>query len=244
MKAFRPVGLFSPGTDPSFKCSAARCWDTPAWHGVEGDLAEVLPVHLWRQDADRTDLALLGHCVGRTLDIGCGPGRLTAALADLGHLALGIDLVPEAVRQTRDRGVPALRRNVFDRVPGEGHWQSALVADGNIGIGGDPVALLHRTGELIESHGRVVIEVAGPGVPSTTRWLALECDDVRSRPFRWSVIGTDDIEAVALASGFSEATLHRLNDVRWCAVLRHWSGETGRQGVPGGSQLRHGSTSR
>ena len=42
------------------------------------------------------------------------------------------------------RGVAALLRDVFDPVPGEGRWETALLADGNIGIGGDPVALLER----------------------------------------------------------------------------------------------------
>ena len=202
--------------------------------------AEEVPVHTWRQDADATDLALLGYCVGRSLDVGCGPGRLTAALADLGHAVLGIDLVPEAVRQTRDRGVPALRCNAFDRVPGEGQWHSVLLADGNVGIGGDPVALLQRTGELLGTDGRVVVELAGPGVPATTRWLALECDSLRSRSFPWSVVGTDDIEAVARASGFGSAEVHRLSDVRWCAVLR--PGPHG-SAVPVARRLqRHGVT--
>ena len=46
----------------------------------------------------RADLALLAHCTGRTLDIGCGPGRLTAALAALGHVVLGIDVVQRGGR--------------------------------------------------------------------------------------------------------------------------------------------------
>ena len=53
-------------------------------------------------------------------------------------------MVPEAVAQTPDRGVAAIRRNVFDALPGEGRWRTALLADGNIGIGGDPAALLRR----------------------------------------------------------------------------------------------------
>ena len=46
-----------------------------------GDDPEELPVHRWRRDADPDDLELLAHCEGHTLDLGCGPGRLTAALA-------------------------------------------------------------------------------------------------------------------------------------------------------------------
>ena len=64
---------------------------------------------------------------------------------------------------TRERGVPALRRDVFDRVPGEGRWHTVLLADGNIGIGGDPVRLLQRVRTLLATGGRVVVELGAPG---------------------------------------------------------------------------------
>jgi SAM-dependent methyltransferase len=177
-----------------------------------------LPVHTWRRDADATDLALIAHCVGRTLDIGCGPGRLTAALAAAGHLVLGIDVVHEAVGQTRDRGVDALCRDVFERLPGEGRWQTALLADGNVGIGGDPEVLLARTRELLDPEGRAVVELEPPGVPSAREWAVLECGETRSRPFRWALLGVDDIDDVAAAAGFDRVDLHRSHG-RWCAVL-------------------------
>ena len=125
---------------------------------------EELPIHTWRKEADAADLALLAFCEGSTLDIGCGPGRLTAALAALGHQALGIDVVREAVGQARERGAPALCRDVFERLPREGRWQTVLLADENLGIGGDPEALLARARELLEPGGRAVVEVAAPGV--------------------------------------------------------------------------------
>ena len=183
------------------------------------DRPQVLPMHTWHKEADDGDLALLAHCQGPTLDVGCGPGRLTAALAELGHLVLGIDVVHEAVGQTRDRGVSALCRDVFDDVPGEGRWQSVLLADGNLGIGGDPGALLARARELLDPDGRVVVEVEGPGVRRSTEWAVLESDGVRSRPFRWSTVGTDDIRELALAAGFARIGVHPVCD-RWCAVLQ------------------------
>ena len=42
-----------------------------------------------------------------------------------------------------------VRRDVFARVPGEGRWVRMLVADGNVGIGGDPAMLLARTARLL-----------------------------------------------------------------------------------------------
>lgn len=183
-----------------------------------GDAPLALPVHEWTREADEWDRELLSHCVGATLDIGCGPGRLTAALADRGHVVLGIDVVHEAVGQTRSRGVAALRRDVFDELPGEGRWRSALLADGNVGIGGDPVSLLRRVRQLLDPRGRVVVELAEPGTGNRSGWVTLECGEDVSRPFRWSVLGVDAIHSVASRAGFRVRSTQALG-TRWCAVL-------------------------
>ncbi len=197
-------------------------------HALRGEPCHVVglgpePQHLpmadWTREADALDQAMIAHCVGSTLDIGCGPGRLSAALAEAGHVVLGIDVVHEAVGQTRQRGVAALRRDVFDRLPGEGRWRSALLADGNVGIGGDPEALLKRVRQLLDPAGRVVVEVAPPGIPFTTHWAALESAGTRSRPFRWSVVGVDDIGEIAAAVGFGVASTNRHGQDRWSVVL-------------------------
>ncbi len=185
----------------------------------EGDLApQPLPTHAWAAGVNASDRALLAHCQGSTIDIGCGPGRMTEALAVAGHVVLGIDVVPEAVRQTRTRGVPALRRSVFDAVPGEGRWGTALLADGNIGIGGDPVALLERARDMLAPDGRVVVDVAAWGTGVVTRHVRLETEHGRSGQFPWTSVGADAIAAVARAAGLGRATGHRDGD-RWWAVV-------------------------
>ena len=131
---------------------------------------------------------------------------------------LGIDVVPEAVRLSLGRGVTALLRDVFDPIPGEGRWGSALLADGNIGIGGDPVALLERVRQLVAPAGRVVVELAPPGTGVRTRHVRLETEIGRSEPFAWTLVGTDAIAAVAAASGLEVVSHHRFGD-RFGAVL-------------------------
>jgi SAM-dependent methyltransferase len=186
----------------------------------EGDLEpRPLPTRNWLAEAGESDRALLRHCQGPTVDIGCGPGRMSEALALSGHAVLGIDVVPEAVRQTRSRGVAALRRSVFDSVPGEGRWETALLADGNVGIGGDPVALLERVRELVASDGRVVVDLAPWGTGVVTRHVRLETPQGRSKQFPWTTVGADAIQAVAHAAGFGPTTQHRYGD-RWWAVVR------------------------
>ncbi len=177
-----------------------------------------LPVHLWSRPADESDHAIVALCDGPTLDIGCGPGRLTEALSTHGHVTLGIDVVPAAVAMTIERGVPAMRRNVFDPLPGEGRWHTALLADGNIGIGGDPVQLLRRVRAVVVPGGRVVVELDRPGAALVTCWAALEARDCRSRPFRWATLGVDDIVPTATAAGLHVLGVHRFGD-RWAAVL-------------------------
>src|SRR5271166_2205996 len=95
-----------------------------------------LQVERWCGPADRTDEELLRRCQGPVLDIGCGPGRLTIALSERGIPVLGIDISDTAVARVREAGACALRRSVFDPLPGQGRWATALLADGNIGISG------------------------------------------------------------------------------------------------------------
>jgi SAM-dependent methyltransferase len=183
-----------------------------------GNEPTVLPVDLWTCPADHVDRAIVDLCVGPTLDIGCGPGRMTEALGAAGHIALGIDVVDAAVALTRRRGASAVRRDVFDRVPGEGRWHTTLLADGNIGIGGDPVALLRRMHHLLAPEGRVVVEVAPPGTGAVRTWAVLESVGLRSRPFRWATLGVDDLAPTAAAAGFAVQGLHHLGE-RHVAVL-------------------------
>ncbi|PZS31169.1 MAG: SAM-dependent methyltransferase [Pseudonocardiales bacterium] len=148
------------------------------------------------------DHGLLRSCSGATLDVGCGPGRLAAAAAWQGLPALGIDVSATAVRLARERGVAALLRSVFERLPAEGRWRTALLADGNIGIGGDPLALLARVRSLLGVGGRVICELDPPSVP--TRAVQVSIEDprgLRSPEFGWAHVSVTDIGRVATAAG-------------------------------------------
>lgn len=160
-----------------------------------------VPVENWHESADATDLRMVGRCVGPTLDVGCGPGRMCEALLDRGGHALGLDVVPEAVQLARERGAPAVVGDVFGPVPAEGRWQTVLLADGNLGIGGDPVALLRRSARLLEPGGRVVAEVEPQLSWITSFWARIETAHHRSRPFRWAVVGAAAVPSLARAAG-------------------------------------------
>ena len=104
------------------------------------------------------DEMLASRCEAPVLDIGCGPGRFVEALGARGIPVLGVDVSRAAVAQTAGRGVPALLRDVYDRLPGEGRWGTVLLADGNIGVGGDPLTLLRRCAELLRPGGIALVE--------------------------------------------------------------------------------------
>jgi SAM-dependent methyltransferase len=117
------------------------------------------PAGAWCGGLRDGDQGLLDRCGGPTLDVGCGPGRLAGALAGRGQVALGVDVSAEAVRQARRRGVSALCRDVYAApLPGEGRWRRVLLADGNIGIGGDPPRLLRRCRRLAGAAGLRVLD--------------------------------------------------------------------------------------
>jgi SAM-dependent methyltransferase len=164
------------------------------------------------------DGSILDRCKGHTLDVGSGPGRLTVALAERGVPALGIDVTPYAVWLARSSGALALRRDVFGVVPGTGRWSTLLLADGNIGIGGDPGTLLRRVVELMMPGGRALVEVEPPGVPMLCEQVRLRHGGILSDWFPWAWIGADQIGALALTAGLS-VTETWTDSGRWFTVL-------------------------
>ena len=149
-----------------------RHWYARYEDGPRRSLAEAL--RRWCGTADATDQDLLERAPGAVLDLGCGPGRLVIELARQGRQAAGVDTSRVAVRLARKAGATAVCRSIFDPVPGEGGWDSVLLADGNIGIGGDPVSLLARCRDLITTSGRVLLELDPPGTGMRSDRVRLE----------------------------------------------------------------------
>ena len=177
-----------------------------------------LPVSRWTGPASGEDQFLLDRCRGGTVDLGCGPGRLAAELAARGHEVLGIDVSAESVARTRQRGVRAVQRDVFQALPREGRWDTALLADGNIGIGGDPVALLRRARQLIRPDGRVVVDLAVAGTGLRVQRLHLRAAGLRSTAFAWAELGPDAVEHAGAHAGLAVTELAQ-HGIRWLAVL-------------------------
>ena len=180
--------------------------------------ARRLPLDAWLDAAGAVDERVLARARGPVLDVGCGPGRHVHALARRGVLAVGVDVSPVAVALARRRGATVLEASIFDRLPGAGRWRSALLLDGNIGIGGRPDALLRRLVALLASRGLVLAELDAPGSGIQLGRVRLEDGEATSDWFSWARIGADAIATPARAAGLRIAARWRDGD-RWFAAL-------------------------
>jgi SAM-dependent methyltransferase len=172
----------------------------------------------WHGAASAEEQALLADVAGPVIDLGCGPGRLLVTLTRRGVRALGVDSSASAVALARARGAPVLQRDVFAPLPQEGRWATALLFDGTVGIGGEPVRLLRRCRRLLATGGEILAEVAPPGTGwrRVTAWF--ERDGQRQSPaFAWAVVGADAADELAGASGLTVRSVTRTASDRWFA---------------------------
>jgi SAM-dependent methyltransferase len=109
-------------------------------HSVDGSRAR-FDVARWADDADATDRALLRRARGPILDVGCGPGRMVKAAIAHGMKALGVDVSSAAIEIARAAGLSVHLGSIFDPIPHEGSWSTALLLDGN--TGGDVIVETH-----------------------------------------------------------------------------------------------------
>ena len=172
----------------------------------------------WLGEAAAEDERLLDQAVGPVLDIGCGPGRHVLALARRGVDCLGIDVTPSAVRLAHSRGAAVVEASIFNRVPRAGIWATALLLDGNIGIGGDPVALLIRVASVLRPTARILVELGSPGTSGGPELARVEHDTFTGPWFGWTMVEAAGIEAITAKAGLKLERLWSAGD-RWFARI-------------------------
>ncbi len=202
-----------------------RCPDGPGpaarlhvYHPRDGGEVVALAVGRWHGPVPPEELGVLARVRSPILDVGCGPGRHVASLVHAGQVALGIDVSAAAVRSARRRGAPATKVSVFGDVPGEGRWATALLLDGNIGIGGEPVPLLTRIHALLSPGGIALVELDRPGVNAGRFQARVEHAGGVGPRFAWARVGPDQIDELADRCGFAiEASWNEAG--RWFVQL-------------------------
>lgn len=168
---------------------------------TDGELIP-LDVERWCEPANEDDMTVLQRCEKAVFDIGCGPGRMLTALRELGHTVLGIDVSPAAINRTQGNGGPALHCSVFDPVPDEGRWGTALLMDGNIGIGGAPAKLLERVAEIVEPEGLLLVELSPLDVDQRFLVTLESQTGVHGQHFPWAKIGITALLREARTAGW------------------------------------------
>jgi SAM-dependent methyltransferase len=175
-------------------------------------------------DVTAVDARILARCVGPVLDAGCGPARHVEALAGRGVPALGVDISGHLLELARAKDVVVLERSIFDRLPATGRWATVLLLDGNLGIGGDPVALLERVGELLRPDGRVLVEFDAPGNGLVRSEARVELDGRPGPWFRWAQVGACQAELIACACQELELVDLWHDEGRWFGAFRRRAG--------------------
>ncbi|MGV9713149.1 methyltransferase domain-containing protein [Gordonia sp. NPDC003424] len=193
-------------------------------HHADGTVHPV-PLARWRgaghTGPDRDfDRAVIDRCRSATIDLGCGPGRLVRDLVAQNIVALGVDRSRVAVAIAQDLGTAVLQRDIFGPLPREGHWSTALLIDGNIGIGDDPHRVMRRARQLVHPGGSILVEI-DPDVEH------VEHDTVRVESaaglgdwFGWARVGLLGIEDIARDTGLVVETTWQISDRQVVELVR------------------------
>ena len=175
----------------------------------ETDEVIELPVGDWQADATEDEVHVLSKVEPTAIDIGCGPGRIAHALAVRGVPAMGIDVSASALSHARRTGATVIERSVFSPLPAEGRWGTAILLDGNIGIGGDPVALLSRVSRVIAPNGLVLAEVGATGSTTDVRRVRVCVEGQEPGPwFCWARVSADAIGYLGSRAGLELIDIH------------------------------------
>ncbi|MEB3034863.1 methyltransferase domain-containing protein [[Mycobacterium] nativiensis] len=162
----------------------------------------------WQHPIDWLDIPV----GGTALDVGCGPGSITASLARAvaaDGLALGVDvsepMLARAVRIQAGPQVGFLRADA-QRLPLRDSTVDAVISIAVLQLIPDPVAALGEMGRVLKPGGRVALMVPTAGSASRM-WLPAKAG-VR-------VFGDDEIADTLEAGGFTSVRAKNFGSIQW-----------------------------
>lgn len=179
-------------------------------------------------------------CRGRVLDLGAGAGRHALELQRSGHEVVAIDLLPEAVKIMRERGVRDARRGDIEEVEGE-RFDTVVMLMHGLGIVGTLHGLglfFERLPTLLEPGGTLVCDSADLAAVlreespdlldellTPDRYLGevefgLRYEDLEGSSYPWLFIDPEALEIIANAAGLEVEIAHRGDRGAFVAALR------------------------
>jgi ubiquinone/menaquinone biosynthesis C-methylase UbiE len=153
LKPWRPLGFANvvQVTEPAYLTTTRDAYDT-----VAETYASLVPDRFAEDTVGRSMLAAFADQVsGPVLEVGCGPGHVTAHLARLGLSATGMDLSPKMIEVAR-RTYPDLRFEV-------GSMTALDLADGSLGGVVSWWSLLHLPPSVVPVALAEFYRVLAPG---------------------------------------------------------------------------------
>ncbi len=120
-----------------------------------------------------TDSAIVDAVISRNpqkvLDIGCGEGWLSRALAQRGIQCIGVDVVPDLIAKAQALGGGDFRVASYEEIAGGVLDEKVDVAVANFSLIGGPAvdAMIARTPELLNRDGSFIIQTPHPLVSTS-----------------------------------------------------------------------------
>lgn len=132
-----------------------QVYDHPRWYFT--------PYEEWDPHLQKS----MEYVRGRTLDVGCGAGRVTLHLQQNGVDVVGIDHSPLAIRVCQERGVRDARVLPITQVSANrlGMFDTVVMTGNNFGLVGNPKRarwLLRRFYRMTTAQGRILAETTDP----------------------------------------------------------------------------------
>jgi SAM-dependent methyltransferase len=122
------------------------------------------------------------HASGRkAVDVGCGTGRSTRFLRQLGFDVIGVDIAEEMIQQAREKDPQGEYRLIHDGALSKVSWHAydlalSVFTFDNIPTMEKKVTLFKEMGNLLNNEGRIVNLVSSPGI-YTHEWASFSTKD-------------------------------------------------------------------
>lgn len=207
-----------------------RLYDHPSWYFA--------PFEQWYPHLQEA----MAYVRGRTLDIGCGAGRVSLHLQDVGVDVVGIDRSSLAVQVCRERGVRDPRVLSITQVNASelGVFDTIIMTGNNFGIFGNADRarlLLRRFLGVTTDEGRIIAETTDPYATDDPVHLAYqERNRIRGRMsgqyrhreryrnlkgpwFDWLFVSRDEMRRIVDGTGWTVRKFIEPEGAQYVAIL-------------------------